>query len=99
MFTHTHSLSYTQARHKFGQGDAAVAVTQFLLVQSFGISLFCATPQGGVLPLYGVVVAAEVVFLVGIALVLGFILLDFLSEQNLSKKDCWIFPPFGVFPG
>ena len=48
-------------------------MTQFLLVQSFGISLLCVAPQGGVLPLYGVVVEVEVVFLVKLALVLGFI--------------------------
>ena len=48
-------------------------MTQFLLVQSFGISLLCATPQGGALPFYGVVAAAGVVFLVEIILVLGFI--------------------------
>ena len=93
MFTHSHSLSYTEARHKFGEGDATAAVTQFLLVRSFGISLLCATPQGGALPLYGDTVAVGVVFLVELAFVLGFIRLDLLCERNLSKKGCWVFFP------
>jgi hypothetical protein len=38
-----------------------------------------------VLPLYGVATAVGVVFLVEVELVLGFILLDLLCEQNLSK--------------
>jgi hypothetical protein len=73
LFIHSHSPSYTEARCKFGEGDTIAVVTQFLLVQSFGISLLCAPPQGGALPLYGVAAAAGVVFLVELALVLGFI--------------------------
>jgi hypothetical protein len=73
LFTHSHFPSDTEARRNFGGGDAVAAVAQFILVQSFGISLLCATPQGGELPLYGVVAAAGVVFLVELALVLGFI--------------------------
>ena len=73
MFTHSHSPSYTEARRKFGEGDTDVAMTQFLIVQSFGISLLCATPQRDAIPLYGVVAAAGVIFLVELALVLGFI--------------------------
>jgi hypothetical protein len=52
-----------------------------------------------VLPWYNVVAATVVVFMVEVAFVLGFIYLDLLCEQNLSKKGCWVFPPFGVFPG
>jgi hypothetical protein len=48
-----------------------------------------------VLPLNGVLSTDGVVFLVRISLVLGFILLDLLCEQNISKKVCWVFP----FPG
>jgi hypothetical protein len=99
LFTHSHSPSYKEARQKFGEGDATAIVTQFFFVQSFGISLLRTTPQGGALPLYGVSVAAGVVFLVELALVLGFIYLDLLCELNLSKKVCWVFSPFGVFPG
>jgi hypothetical protein len=73
LFTHSHSPSYTEARHKFGGGDAVAAVAQFILVQSFGISLLFTTPQGGALPLYDVAAAAGVVFLVELALVIGFI--------------------------
>jgi len=98
--THSHSPNYTEARSKFGGGNAVVVVAQFILVQSFGISLMCATPLGCALPLYGVVAAAiGVIFLVELALVLGFILLDLLCEHNLSNKGCWVFPPFGVFQG
>ena len=99
LFTHSHSPSYIEARHKFGGGDAIVVAAQFIIAQSFGISLLCDTPWGGALPLYGVVVVVGVVFLVNLSLVLDFIWLEFLCEWNLSKKGCWVFPPFGVFPG
>ena len=50
------------------------------------------------LPLYGVVAAAGVVFLVKLSLFLGFILLDLLCEHNLSNKGCWVFSPIRGFP-
>jgi hypothetical protein len=52
-----------------------------------------------VLSWYIDVIVAMVVFLVDLSFILGFILLEFLCERNLSKKGCWFFPPFGVFPG
>ena len=73
LFTHSHSPSYTEVRREFGGGDAVATTAQFIIAQSFGISLFCATPNGGVLPLYGVAAAARVVFLVEVALIIGFI--------------------------
>ena len=49
--------------------------------------------------MYGVAAAVGVVFLVELELVLRFIGLDLLCEQNLSKKGCWVFPPFEVLLG
>jgi hypothetical protein len=60
-----------------------------------------------VLYLYGVVVAIGSTSLCA-SLVLGFLSCLFLLRagvwldycgRNLSKKGCWVFPPFGVFPG
>jgi hypothetical protein len=73
LFTHLRSLIHSEARCTFGEGDAIAAVAQFLLIQSFGISLLCSTPRGGVLPWYGAIVVAMVVFLVDLAFVIGFI--------------------------
>jgi putative flippase GtrA len=74
LFTHLHSPSYIEARRRFGGSDVVVAVAQFILVYSFGISLLCATPLGGALTLYGgIATALVVVFLVELAFVLGFI--------------------------
>ena len=68
---------------------------RFFLFILFGISLLCTTLGSGALAWHCVVVATVVGFLVE----LGFIYLDLLCEWNLSKKGCWVFPPFGVFPG
>jgi hypothetical protein len=44
LFTHSHSSSYTKARHKFGGGDVVATAAQFIIARSLGMSLLCTTP-------------------------------------------------------